>query len=149
MAYWGNEAPVIYYGTAYGSSWDLAEEDCNFEYSWLKDRVFHTSVITGKVSVYEKASSANYGRMQAEIVIYNLDRDSMNIFKALRDQETLKLCIHGDVTGTNGWDVIFVVEKYQSFATGESGLPYPQYDSVYLKLISQDYIDLKNIALTT
>ena len=148
MAYWGSQAPVIYYGTSYGSSWDLANEDCNYEYSWLKDRLFRTSVITGKISVYDKASSADNGRMQAEIVIYNLDRDSMNNFKSLRDQETIKLRIHGDETGSHAWDVIFIIEKYQSFASGESGLPYPQYDSVYLKLISQEYIDLKHISIS-
>ncbi len=148
MAYWGTQAPVIFYGTSYGSSWDLSQEDCNFEYSWVKDRIFHTSSITGKISIHEKAACEDYGRMQAELVVYNLDRDAMGIFKALRAQETIKLRIHGDASGTNAWEVIFVIEKYQPFASGESGLPYPQYDSVYLKLISQEYIDLKNISVT-
>jgi hypothetical protein len=58
----------------------------------------------------------------------------------------VKLLIHTDATGANAWEALFVVESYKPFASGESGLPYPQYDSVYLQLTSQDYIDLKQMS---
>ena len=145
MAYWGNEAPTIKYGAGYANSLDLSELDCNYELSWVKERVLHRSAITGHVSPHDRAEE-DHGRMSAEIVVFNIPSGAvMEQFRALRAESVVKLVIHSDATGNNVWEVVFVVEHYKPFASGESGLPYPQYDSVYMQLVSQDYVDLKQI----
>ena len=143
MAYWGNEAPIILYGAGYASSIDLRELDCNYELSWVKERVLHRSAITGHLNAFDRADS-DKGRMSAEIVAFNIPPGAvMDQFRALRAESLVKLRIHADATGTDIWEVVFAVEHYKPFASGESGLPYPQYDSVYMRLVSQDYVDLK------
>lgn len=145
MAYWGNQAPTVLYGASYANSIDLSELDCNYELSWLKERVLHQSVVTGHIHSHDRADS-DKGRMSAEIVALNIpSSEVMDQFRALRSESVVKLRIHSDATGDDIWEELFVVEHYKPFATGESGLPYPQYDSVYLRLVSQDYIDLKQI----
>ncbi|GEM_PF-2947365 len=146
MAYWGNKAPTIKYGAAYADVIDLSALDCNYELAWVKDRVLHTSAVNGHVNSFDRAD-ADKGRMSAEIVVFNIPSVTvMDQFRALRSQSVVKLLIHTDATGANAWEALFVVESYKPFASGESGLPYPQYDSVYLQLTSQDYIDLKQMS---
>ncbi|MCD4829628.1 MAG: hypothetical protein K8R90_09410 [Candidatus Cloacimonetes bacterium] len=146
MAYWGNDAPTIKYGASYTDSIDLSDMDCNYELAWVKERVLHRSAVTGHVNAFDRADSDN-GRMSAEIVVFNIPSGTvMDQFRALRAESVVKLLIHSDATGGNVWEVLFVVERYKPFASGESGLPYPQYDSVYLRLVSQDYVDLKQIS---
>ncbi|MCD4650235.1 MAG: hypothetical protein K8S56_00385 [Candidatus Cloacimonetes bacterium] len=143
MAYWGNQPPVLYYGTSYANSWDLATVDCSYHFSWLKDRVLYQSVISGKIISYDKAPSSSYGRMSAELLLFNLTPTEMTTLIGLRDDETVKLKLHGDSTGSNIWEVVFVVQEFKPFASGEIALPYPAYDSAILRLVSQDYIDLR------
>ena len=145
MAYWGNEAPTIKYGASYASSIDLSQLNCNYELSWVKERVLHQSAVTGHINSLDRADSEK-GRMSAEIVVLNVPPGVvMDQFRALRGESVVKLLIHTDATGADAWEELFVVEHYKPFAAGDSGLPYPQYDSVYLRLTSQDYVDLKQI----
>jgi hypothetical protein len=146
MAYWGKNPPIIRYGTSYQTAWDLTGVDCTYKYSWVKDRELYQSVLTGTIVPYDKASTVGLGRMTAEITLFNLDVTQMEHLRNLRAFSTVRLTIHADAT--NSWNVDFVVQQYQPFASGESGLPYPEFDSGYLKLVSQDYIDLNSLQNT-
>jgi hypothetical protein len=144
MAFWGTTPPIIKYGPNFLSALSLSETDCSYRFSWSKDRELYHSVLTGRITPYEKAPFSNYGRMTAEITLFNLTPVKMRQFCALRSETTLRLILHPDQPEIDRWTVDFIVEQYQPFASGESGLPYPEFDSAYLKLTSQDYVDLKD-----
>ena len=141
MAFWGKKSPSILYGGNYSVEWDLNQLDCTYNYSWEKDRVLHKSVITGKMWSYDLSQNPEQGRMRIEITVFNMSESDMAVFLSLRNKVSVKIRMHNEDDALN-WEEVFLIEQYQPFAGTEFEIPYPAFDCGYLKLVSENYIDL-------
>ncbi len=141
MAFWGKKSPVILYGGSFSLEWDLNLMDCTYSYSWNKERILHKSVITGKMWSHDLSQNPEHGRMHIDLTIFNMNTNDMAIFLSLRNNTALKIRMHNDGDAAP-WEEVFLVEQYQPFAGAESEIPYPAFDCGYIKLVSENYINL-------
>jgi len=148
MAYWGTDAPVIQYAVGgYTVSWDLSTcPVVQLEYSWLPDRINNESVLTGHVNITD-IGGGGYGRFTAKIGVPNLTAAQMATVRTLSSKILVTLRLHKTPPYTGDYfDVPCWVKKIQPFAETETGVPYPQYDSVYIELESVDYVTLPEVS---
>ncbi len=147
--YWGSEPPVIEYGVAYGSSWDLSALTSTTSiyptWSWKKEYRQYVSKVNGHVTVQDKSATATYGRMEITIEINNMTDSEVETARALRDQITVRVEIHQD--SPNSWKEEFQINEFEIMASpdnGKAALEYPTANNLYLKMISSDYVKNPN-----
>lgn len=144
--YYGTQRPIIKYGTSYGSTWNLETDDVNVSYypQWAKARILNESPITGYIQSVDKATSSDdYGRLSLKMIFHNLTTAQFETLRELRDEKTLKITLHADnASYDDPMEFVFVVTKFLVFASGESGTPYPLYDSAVIECRTQEYVNL-------
>ena len=138
MSYFGTGKPILIINSI---EWDLADVNVFYDYDWDKDIILHTSEVTGKITPVDKSQDTTKGRMTISLKFYDLSEADMTTFLSIRNQATIDVKIHSvNYPGV----YTFVVTKCKPFAGGS--LPYPIYDCAILELISQEYIDIKQVA---
>lgn len=107
---------------------DLNDYDCQIVHDWRQDKIIHTSVITGKKTVVNKADNG-YGRYKCEIMIFKKDTK----FDYIATDDVIDFYPHAD--DTIHFDCI--VENIYPFASGKKHLIY---DSIKIEIVSDEYI---------
>lgn len=108
---------------------DFNDYDCQVEPKWNRDIIIHTSVITGKKTIVNKADDPGKGRFICEIVVFN--KDTAIDYIAINDVVDFYLYEDQDIHFN------CIVKDVQPFASGKK---YLRIDSAIITLESEDYI---------
>lgn len=144
MSYWGSQRPILKYGAAYGTTWNLETDDVNvyYLYKHIKDRNINRSALTNDAKYSELYSDVKYTSGEVILKFFDLTDAQVEKLLVIVQNATLHVQYHND--SPNGWYDVYIIKKFIMPAEEECGVPYPQNVSCYIELEKMTPDEIKN-----